>query len=208
MIIVGKITDQLGAICRTRAVAAPGSSPGWRVKHDYTCEPLSLRSTQSAYMPITLGHDSSAIVGSVRHLDVGGHAGEIWAVADVHRELPDDVSLYFSIEYRGRDDAAELSAIGITTRPASIALPPLRMLEGTIRELPEATTLRLRRTEPHLARLLERARAATRSRRYDAPLVVENRHAPPPVSVTEYPDERPPGPIYHSAPYAGVISVR
>jgi hypothetical protein len=82
----------------------------------------------------------------------------------VHGELPDDVSLYYSIEYRGRNDDAELSAIGITPRPASIGLPPL---------------------------------------------VVENRSASaPPTGYAEYPDERPPGPIEYSAPYAGVISVR
>jgi hypothetical protein len=127
----------------------------------------------------------------------------------VHGELPDDVSLYYSIEYRGRNDDAELSAIGITPRPASIGLPPLRMLDGEIRELPEATTLRLRSSEPHLAGLLSRARAATKARRYGEALVVENRSASaPPTGYAEYPDERPPGPIEYSAPYAGVISVR
>jgi hypothetical protein len=82
------------------------------------------------------------------------------------------------------------------------------MLDGEIRELPEATTLRLRRTEPHLARLLERARTSARRRRYGAPLVVENRSAPAaPVGYAD-PDERPPGPIEHWPAFNGIISVR
>jgi hypothetical protein len=208
LIVVGKILDQLGAVARSRAV--PDRSPtgvGFRVKTDYSCEPLELRSRQPRDLPVNVGHDWSRLIGTVRHLEVGAHPGEVWAVADIRDgQLPEEPELYFSIEGRsGGRDGAVLSALAVTPRPAGVGLSPLRLFPGDVRGLPETETLRLRTTEPFLARLLERARAATKRRRYGAPPVVENRSAPAPP-VEEY--DGPVGPIERSPWVGRVISVR
>jgi hypothetical protein len=95
-----------------------------------------------------------------------------------------------------------LGAVAITPRPATVGLPPLVVLDGDVRGS-ENEALRLRRTEPFLAGLLERARAATKARRPGEPIVVENRWAPP---VVEH--DGPVGPIEHSLWVGRVISVR
>ena len=92
----------------------------------------------------------------------------------------------------------------MTGRPAGVGLAPLRLFPGDVRGLDEATTPRLRSSEPFLAALLERARAATKGRRYGEPLLVEDRHAPP---VEEYRDG-PVGPIEISPWVGRVLSVR
>ena len=51
--------------------------------------------------------------GTVRRLGVGGNRGEVWAVADIYGELPDEAPLYFSIEGRS----------GGTTAPSSPLSP-------------------------------------------------------------------------------------
>ena len=176
------------------------------MKTTYSHEPLELRSRQPRDLPVNVGHDWSRLIGTVRHLEAGAHPGEVWAVADIRDgQLPDEDPLFFSLEGRsGGRDGAVLSALAVTGRPAGVGLSPLRLFDGDVRGLPETETLRLRTSEPFLARLLERARDATRRRRYGEPLLVEDRHAPP---VEEYRDE-PVGPIERS-PWAGrVISVR
>jgi hypothetical protein len=148
-----------------------------------------------------IGHDWSAVIGAVRHLEAGACPQEAWAVCDVD-EVPDDLPLYCSLEgRRGGHDGAVLSALGITARPASVGLAPLRLLPGNVRGLPESVTLRLRCTEPHFARLLERARASAKRRRYGEPIAVEDRSAPP---VEEY---KPVGPIRYGLP-GRILSVR
>ena len=92
----------------------------------------------------------------------------------------------------------------MTARPATVGLSPLRFFPGDVRGLPEAETLRLRSSEPFLARLLERARASVKRRRPGEPPVLENRSAPP---VEQYRDE-PLGPIEISPWIGEVLSVR
>jgi hypothetical protein len=104
----------------------------------------------------------------------------------------------------GRCDGAVLSALAVTPRPATVGLSPLRLFPGDVVGLPEAETLRLRSSEPFLARLLERARDATKRRRYGEPLVVEGRSASAPP-VEEY--DGPGGPIRHG-PAGRILSVR
>ena len=210
MIAIGTILDQVGAVVRARVVADRSrSGPGWRVTRDYSCEPLELRAHQPAELPVNIGHDRARTIGAVRHLEAGGHPGEAWAVADIFGELPDE-QLYFSIEgRRGGYDGAVLSALAVTTDPASVGLSPLILVDGEVRELPEAFTLRLRNTEPHLAGLLERARTAAKGRRYGDDLVVESRTS---ASVggsypaSGYPDQRPPGKLEYRP--GRVLSVR
>jgi hypothetical protein len=100
----------------------------------------------------------------------------------------------------------------VTARPAGIELGPLRFLPGDVRGLPEAETLRLRSSEPFAARLLERARAAAKSRRPGHPLVVADPSANAALRERELEAEMErragAGEIEHS-PWAGrIISVR
>jgi hypothetical protein len=69
--------------------------------------------------------------------------------------------------------------------------------------LAQAETLRLRSSEPFLARLQERARAAAERRRPGEPIAVEDRSAPAPP-VEEY---EPVGPIRYGPP-GRILSVR
>jgi hypothetical protein len=151
------------------------------VKTIYSHAPLGLRSSQPCDLPVNVGHDCSRLIGTVRHLEVGADGGDFWAVCDIREgQLPDEPELYFSIEgIRGGPDGAVLSALAVTGRPAAVGLSPLRVFDGDLRSLSEAETLRLRNAEPFLARLLERARDATKRRRYGEPLIVEDRSAPP-----------------------------
>jgi hypothetical protein len=207
------ILDQIGAVVRPRVVADRShSGPGWRVTHDYSCEPLQPRAHQPGELPGNIGHDRQRTIGVVQHLEAGSRPGEALAVCAIHGELPDE-TLSFSLEgRRGGYDGAVLSALAVTADPASVGLSPLRLVPGEVRQLPEAYTLRLRNTEPHLAGLLERARVTARSRRRGEPLIVENRTA---GSVgtsrypeSEYPDRRPPGKIEHSGHRGRILSVR
>lgn len=85
MIVVGMILDQLAAVVRDRVVPHPR---GFDLRHDYTHEPLQLRSVQSAYMPVTRGHDWGNIIGSVRHVEIGGNEGDAWASATCTASCP------------------------------------------------------------------------------------------------------------------------
>lgn len=210
-VLVGQFLEQLAALCFTETVAADWrTGRNFDVRTRYVHEPLELRSAQRAGLPLTIGHDADQVVGRVQHLELGGQRGDAWAVCDLDVELPGVESLYFSLEARGPLHDAQLTALGITGRPAAVGLPPLRIFPGGVRDADEAMILRMRRTEPHLAGLLRRAKAAARGRRFGDPLTVEDPSRPAVEgrgwSGSSY--ERPLGPIEHS-PWPGrILSVR
>ena len=83
------------------------------------------------------------------------------------------------------------------------ALAEMMARDAEAAGLAQAETLRLRSSEPFLARLLERARAAAKRRRPGEPIAVEDRSAPAPP-VEEY---EPVGPIRYGPP-GRILSVR
>jgi hypothetical protein len=207
-VIVGQFLEAMAAIEHTDVIAADMRVHGrnFDVRHRVTHEPLELRSHQPPFLPVTIGHDARQVLGQVRHLEMSAQPGNGYAVCDIDAELPDDLALYFSLQGRGRRDDFELAALGVTTDPSTIGLSPLRSFPGEVRELDESLILRMRKSEPHLAGILTRAKAAARARRYGQAIVVEDRAA---KSYEDwYPDERPPGPIRYSGHVGRVIAVR
>jgi hypothetical protein len=96
------------------------------VKTTHSDDPLELRSRQPRDVPVNIAHDWSRLIGTVRHLEVGAHPGEVWAVPDIRDgQLPDEAPLYFSIEgRRGGREGAVRSALAVTPRPAGVGLAP------------------------------------------------------------------------------------
>ena len=177
-VIVGKVLDRLGHA--TWLESRPDPVIGFTVTRTCGGQPLRLRSSQAARIPVDVGHDAARLVGEVRHLEANAD-GDTWAVADINRPLPPDAKLYFSADvvYRDADDVT-LRAVGVTANPAMVNLPAVDILAGVqkVATLDDNAVLRLRRVDPHLAGLLERARAAARTRRPGAPLVVHDLRPP------------------------------
>jgi hypothetical protein len=98
-------------------------------------------------------------------------------VADVDQDKLPPGPLFYSSQDVGPDDAAELRGIAITASPAMTGLPSLRLLPIGMADLDEAACLRLRKAEPFLSAVLERARLAMRSRRFGDRTVAV--HRPP-----------------------------
>jgi hypothetical protein len=176
------ILDRIWAVAGTRGVPNQSpTGPPFRVEHRYSYEPLELRSRQPRELPVNISHDWTRLIGTVRHLEVGGHPGEVWAVADIREgQLPEEEQLYFSLEgIRGGHDGAVLSALAVTGGPAGSGWPRFASSRGTSAGSPKPRRSGSDPPSPYIARLLERARAATRDRRYGEGITVENRHAPP-----------------------------
>jgi hypothetical protein len=176
VLIVGQLLDREGFCVRSKVVAANHPGRTFDVRNVHSLEAIRLRPVQRA-VAVDLDHDPSRQVGELVHLEEDGRAST-WAVADVDQDKLPAGPLYYSSQDVGPDDAAELRGIAITRSPAMTALSPIRVVGLEADQLSEADTLRLRRADPFLAGMLERARLAIGSRRYGDPIRV-HRPAPP-----------------------------
>jgi hypothetical protein len=175
-IIVGKLLDREGFCIRSKVVASNHPGRTFDVSNRFTREVIRLRPVQPA-VSIDIDHDPTRLVGELVHLAEDG-SGSTWAVAEVDADKLPPGPLYYSASDTGPYDAAELRGIAVTAAPAMACLPPLRLLPVGMADLTQTDTLRLRKPEPFLSAVLERARMAVRERRFGDRTVVV--HKPPP----------------------------
>jgi hypothetical protein len=230
LLLVGMLHDALGFTRRTGTVAANPWLTGrtFDVRSYHSAEVVELRSSQRSPIAVNVRHDRHREVGEVLHLEVDP-GGSTWALCEVDAEKIPDGPNFYSSETLGPDHDARLTGVAITPDPAMVCMPSLRALPFDREGLTEVEVLRLRRSDPHLAGVLDRARGELARRRYGEPLRVVK---PPPkveplsggrawlvdgelVATEErtgsivYDDKGVAlGPMRYSMPYRGVISVR
>jgi hypothetical protein len=174
MMLVGQLTDSIGA-CRYDE-ARPGGPLGFTVRTRYAVETTDVRQF-AADCPITDRHHGGRRLGTVRHAETTA-LGHTFIVADLDSldvRSDREGQLFLSLEGRVSDGMIDVTRVVLTGAPAQ-PLKPIRIFgAGTVARLPEASVLRLRRTDPFVAGLLlERALAATRGRKRDEPLRVRS----------------------------------
>jgi hypothetical protein len=231
LLVVGMLHDALGFTRRTRTVAANPWLTGrtFVVRSYHSAEVVDLRPSQRSPIAVNLRHDRRREVGEVVHLEVDP-GGSVWALCEVDAEKIPDGPNFYSSETLGPDHDARLTGVAITPDPAMVCMPPLRALPFDRHGLTEVEVLRLRRSDPHLAGVLDRARGELARRRHGDPLrVVRPAPKTEPLSgggvwlvggegliaaeertgQMVYDDEgRQLGPMRYSTPYHGVIAVR
>jgi hypothetical protein len=218
MIIVGQLTDSLGACCYVEAVAV--TDPylkryrNFDVRARYELEESDVRSIRAG-CPVTDRHRGGRQLGEVMHAETVAN-GDTHVVCDMRSlDVPSDPDgyLYFSLEGNARDGGIDVHRIVLTGRPATVGLKPIKLLDaGTVRDVGDVVWLRMRSRDPFTAGLLERSRAAVRARRPSDPILHRARHlhrddAPPRFGWVG-PDGRPVDLGIRHGPPGYVISVR
>jgi hypothetical protein len=163
MIVYGQLLAADEIVRRVAVVRDARSPVGWRVEHSAAIEPLELRAIATP-CPIT-DHHGGPVIGAVRYVELGA-SGDTWIVGDLDAPMPGPGNargeLFLSVETKGPHDGATLLAAAITATPGMMLRPVAVLAERSLDELPERTTLAMRRAQPHGAALLERARDARR----------------------------------------------
>ena len=224
IVIHGKALDQLGFSQQIYAVQGRNTP---EVRHrSWACRPEELRSRQPRSR-LRLEHQRE--IGDVAALE-RDHAG-LWATCTLDADSNMLVRLssgswFYSVEIESYVDGpdrtdVELTGLGLVRKPAGVSLNPLIILPG------ELTPAQINNWH-HLPRI-------TRDRLHRAVDQTRNRNAPMLTVVDQTPAalelrslegrradgltpqewqrvsdqyERPPGPLRHSAPYKGILSVR
>ena len=233
-VIAGIAVDALGAASHTEAVRTAPSDPlAFRTRQVFSSLPAEdIDVEQPSWVPLDRDHDDRP-VGVVRHLERDGR-GNVWAVARLDDPSVDPAGMAFSIYAHRRgwrsDTPWVIDSISLTNRPAMHCIGTVKVIDvSDVDAISERWVLRTRTHEAYFAALLQRAKDTARTRRRDAALVVhdtdERRGAAREqrkIDELEFLEQqiaaleghpgivsaRSAGGLRHSAPYAGIISVR
>jgi hypothetical protein len=171
------------------------------------------RSRQASSIAVTKEHDERQVIGEVLFLEQC-HDEPLWAVCEVDdNALDPELRFWYSAQVRGpmQDNVIrdiELTAIGVTRRPAGLAQSPIELVAGGLTPWTWSNATPRRK-------LLERAAQYQRThRRFGAHEIArpaarlgagmwldenEELHVEDRRVLVDY-DRRPPGPIEHGPP--------
>lgn len=171
---------------------------------------------QPHHIDVRAGSHHGPVVGEVVALD--HHGPHLIAVAVIAAHDPDVLDLadgrwYMSAnvvaQHRNRSAVATRwridDHIAIVRTPAGVAMTPITVVPGDLRYLADHEL----GANPHDRQLLTRARQSARRHQLHAgPLVIDRSPEPATLDDRHGNGLRPSGPIEHSAPFAGILSVR
>lgn len=185
--IVGVLADELGAASQITVIPYGGPSAGrnFDCRREYfSVSSLHYRSVQAAAINVDRDHDQ--VIGEVKYLERAPN-GQLHAVCEIDgADL--DGPLYFSpaIRYRDGGRDVELRGLALTATPATIGLPPVDAVPGTIADAATKVVYQ----HGFAGQLIRRAREYDRRRKRGEPLVIQGTHArgvstaPAPESTT------------------------